>query len=253
VIVGTRGPWILVGIMAVAVVALLAALLLRGDDGPGADELLAAAPGAVDAQGTAGLRMTVDLGGDALDVGVEATGGVDFESGAGHLLLTLLGQQIELRTDGRTLFVLPDGEDQWLATKADEEGALDALGGTGPNQAVELVDLLRGDLDDVEDLGEVDIGGEPTRHLRFTVAAEGEVVEALAGDGEDVPIEVWIDERNLPVRQRIEGNVQGVDVVVTIDLTDWGRPLAVTIPPEGEVRDVEPEELAQIFGAPVPG
>ena len=245
-----RAPWILVAVMTVAVAVLLVALLLQGEDHRGADELLAAAPIAVDEQGTARVAMTVDLGGDALDVGVEGTGGVDFATGAGHLDLTVLGQRLSLRTDGRTLFVLPDGEDQWLATRADDDGSLAALGGTGPNQAIELVDLLRGDLDDVEDLGEDEVGGTRTRHLRFAVAADSPVVAPLAADGEDVPIEVWIDERDLPVRQRIEGNVQGVDVVVTLDLSGWGEPLDAQIPPEGEVRDVEPEELLRLFGGP---
>jgi hypothetical protein len=61
---------------------------------------------------------------------------------------------------------------------------------------------------------------------------------------------VWIDDRNLPVRQRIRGQVQGVDVVLTMDLTDWGAELGVDIPPEGAVRDIEAEELTRIFGGP---
>ena len=82
-------------------------------------------------------------------------------------------------------------------------------------------------------------------------AAIQDLAELAADDGM-LPFEVWIDERNRPVRQRLEGEVQGAQLVVTVDLTGWGEPLGVAIPPEGEIRAVGPAELAQLFGRPAP-
>lgn len=260
-----KGPWLLVWLMAATVVALLVALLLtKGDDGVDVDDLLADAPRAVDEQGRAHLDMAVTVDQQGVDVAVDGTGAVDFAAGAGWFTVELLGTTIELRTDGETLFVLPSGETTWLAAHAEDTAALGAFA-TGPSEAIAFVDLLRGTTEEVEDRGTEEIDGAETRHLRLkvdldtAVAAASEqsrpAIEALrtfASDGV-LPFDVWIDDRNLPVRQRIRGEVQGVAVVVTLDLTRWGDPLDVAIPPEGAVRDIEADELTRIFGGPPPG
>lgn len=253
-----RGPWLLVLLMAGTVVMLLAALLLtQSDDEVDVAALLAATPHAVDEQGTAHLEITVEVDNESIDVSVHGVGAVDFTSSAGWFDLDLLENAVGLRTDGTTLFVLPSGETTWLAVHAEDSAALGPFG-TGPSEVIAFVDLLRGYDDDIDDLGVEDIGGAETRHLRIEVdldaAADGEDRRAsieplrqLAPDGV-LPLEVWIDDRNLPVRQRVRGTVQGVDLVVTVELTSWGDELGVPIPPEGAVRDIEPEELARIFG-----
>lgn len=261
-----KGPWLLVWIMAATVVALVAALLLtRGDDSVDVDALLAAAPRAVDEQGSALLDMEVEIESPTLDLTVDGTGAVDFATGAGWFTVELLGTTIELRTNGETLFVLPDGDTTWLAVHAEDTAPLGSFG-TGPSEAIALVDLLRGTYDGVEDLGTEEIDGSESRHLRLEVdlataaadAAEDrrpaiEALNTVVPDGV-LPLEVWIDERsNLPVRQRMRGEVQGVGVVVTMHLTGWGDELGRQIPPEGAVRDIEPDELTRIFGGPPAG
>jgi hypothetical protein len=235
--------------MAVVVVVLVAILLLR-DSGRSPEERLAAAPAAVDEQGTARLDMVVETG----TIEITGTGGVDFESGAGWFDVDLLGETLEMRSDAETLYVRRAGEAQWVAVHADEvTGALDSFG-SGPTEAIAFVDLLRGDLSEVEDLGEEEIDGIATTHLTAVIDAEAapEDLAALAGDDGELPLDVWLDEDDLPVRQRLGGEVQGIELVVTLDLSGWGEPLGVAIPPEGEIRDVEPEELAQLFGRPAP-
>lgn len=256
------GRWLLAGVLAAAVVAVLAAVALTGGgDEVDVDELLAGAPGAVDEQGRAHLTMSVEVDQDGLDVSVVGTGAVDFAEGTGWLELEVLGTTIELRTNGETLFVLPSGQTTWLAVHADEATGLGAFA-TGPTEAIAFVDLLRGTTGDVEDRGTGEIAGVEVRHLRLTVdldtavAAAGaasrpaiESLRALAPDGV-LPLEVWLDDRNLPARQRVRGEIQGVPVVVTMGLTRWGEPLDVAIPPEGAVRDIEADELTRIFGGP---
>lgn len=246
--------------MAATVVALLAALLLtQADDEVDVDELLAAARAAVDEQRTAHLGMAVEVDSEAIDVSVNGTGAVDFESGAGWFDMGVLDTTVQLRTDGTTLFVLPPGDTTWLAVHAADGTSLGAFG-TGPSEAIAFVDLLRAANGDADDLGAEEVDGEETRHLRVDVDLEAAAAGAspehrpsidaltrLAPDGV-LPLEVWIDDRNLPVRQRVRSALQGVALIVTVDLTQWGDELGRAIPPEGATRDVEPEELARIFG-----
>jgi hypothetical protein len=260
-----RGPWLLVWLMAATVVALLVALVVtKGDDGVDAKALLEAAPAAVDEQGSAKLDMKVGVDSSGLDLNVDGTGAVDFGKGAGWFTVKLLGTTIDLRTDGENLWVLPSGEKTWLAVKGDDTKALGSFG-TGPSEAIAFVDLLRNVNGDIEDLGTKTIDGEDVRHLRLDVDLDAaaktadadsrasiDALRELAPDG-TLPLEVWIDDRNLPVRQRLRGTLQGVDLVITMDLSDWGTDLGVDIPPQGDVRDIEPDELNRIFGGSTQG
>jgi hypothetical protein len=130
---------------------------------------------------------------------------------------------------------------------------------------VAFVDLLAGDHGAVEDLGTEDVGDvDGARHLRTTIdvadaaerADEGsrpalEQLLALAPEDGRLPVDIWLDDDDRPVRERLRGTLQGVELVVTVDLTKWGDELAVQVPPEGAVRDVEPEELVRLFTQPI--
>jgi hypothetical protein len=256
---------VLVGVMAAVVGVLLAVLLVtRGGDEPDPAELLAGVPDAVADAGTARLAMAVAVNGGSLDVSVDGTGQVDFDTAAGTFDVSILGTKLEMRTDGSTLYVRPDGDQTWLAAKADEADPLNGSFGTGPSEAVAFVDLLRGKPGKIEEREGDEIGGVDTRHLRTTIdvadAAEqaGDVSRAaleqlatLAPSGGRIPVDVWIDGEGRLVRERLRGTLQGVDLTVTVDLSDWGDPIEAEIPPEGEIRPVEPQELVQLFTRPV--
>ena len=255
-----RRPWLPALLLAATVVAVLAALLLTGsDDEVDVDALMAAVPRAVDEQRTAQLETTVKIGSESSGLSVDGTGAVDFTTGAGWFDVDALDDAIQLRTDGATLFVRRPDDTAWLAMHLEHADALGAFG-TGMTAATAFVDLLRSSDGEVEDLGIETIGGERTRHLRVDVDLDraaaavldgaGPAMEALSrlAPGGALPLEVWIDERNLPVRQRMRGGTPGLELLVTVDLTQWGEELGVQIPPEGAVRDVEPEELSQILG-----
>lgn len=258
-----RSPWPLVGIAAFTVLALLGALLIKlnHDGGSSASALLAAAPAAVDAAGSAQVAMTVKIDTSTIDTSVDGKGAVDFGSGAGWFTIDGLGQHIEVRTNAKTMYVLPSGATTWLAAKIDEASALGSFG-TGPDAAIAFVDLLRGDAE-VEDLGSAKVSGVETRHVRATIDVDSAIAKAgadgkaglqalsdLAAKSGSVPLDVWIDEGGRPIRQRVRGQLQSFKVVITLDLTKFGSKLGVDIPPQGEVRDVEGKELAQLFGKP---
>jgi hypothetical protein len=235
--------------MAVAVVGLLVALVVQGGGGGASGRsLLADAPAKVERARTAQLRMSVKVGARGMAADAEGHGAVDFTSSAGSFDLDVLGQHVAMRTDGTTLYVLPDGQTTWLAIGADQMGALGPVG-TGPAVAIALVDALRGDVGEVDDLGTEKIGGAKVRHLRAHVQPSSiQGVAPLVTRGQRVPLDVWVDHDGRPIRERLRGTLQGIDLVVTVDLTRFGSKLGVSIPPEGEIRTVEPQELEQLLG-----
>lgn len=98
------------------------------------------------------------------------------------------------------------------------------------------------------------VHGVPTTHYAITVdvaklatslsgnPAEQQAQRALADHGvRSVPFDVWVDGDNLPVRVVTHvayaepATGQSEQVTVTIDYTDWGKPVTVTAPPADQV------------------
>lgn len=239
-----RSRWLVTGLVVVAVGALVATVLLQGgDDGPDASALLAATPAKVEQAGSAHVTIAVALDSTALDVEVKGSGAVDFAKRAGWLTFDVLGRRTELRTDGDTVFVRPNGDQTWLAVQADEAGPLASIVPV-PTDLVALIERLRDVGTRIDDLGHERAG----RHLRAQIDVGEAEILGLAGKGKSLPLEVWIDDAGLPTRLRARGTREGIGVVVTVELSDYGAALGVAIPPEGAVRDVEGEELAQLVG-----
>ena len=236
---------------------LLAPVVACSGGGDGAADLVAKVPEAVEEGRSARVEMTVDFEADGVEASVAGEGVVDLAEGSGWFDTTVLGQQIQMRTDGETIFVRTPREPRWLATHA--SAASSASFGAGPIGALAFVDLLRGASADVKDLGEDEVRGLGTTHVRVhtdlddAIAAAPEVrapvLEGMAGLAPDgaLPMEAWLTDDGLLMRLRVEGEVEGVAISVTVDLSSFGAPLEVAIPPEGEIRDIEPEELAALF------
>jgi hypothetical protein len=242
--------------MAVVVAVLVVVLVATRGGGDDPADRLARVPAAVDAAGRAHLSMDVEASGTHVD----GDGAVDFGSGAGWFVVQAAGQRIEMRTDARTVYVLPSAGSPWLAVPIDESASLGSFG-TGPSEAVAFVDLFRGEVEEVSDLGTERIGEVDTTHLRAEIdltravaaaparsAAAIEALGTLVAEGERLVVHVWVDDQDRPVRERLSGEVESLAIDVTVDLSAWGDELGVAIPPEGEVRDASAEEIASLFG-----
>lgn len=73
-----------------------------------------------------------------------------------------------------------------------------------------------------DDLGQADVGGVPTRHLRVTV----DTTEV----GADPP-EVWLDQEGRTRRLGLSAEHQSVRLTLVIELSDFGTAVAVEVPP----------------------
>ena len=93
-----------------------------------------------------------------------------------------------------------------------------------------------------DDLGQADVGGVPTRHLRVTVDTSEVGAE---------PPEVWLDREGRTRRLGLSAEHQSVRLTLVIELSDFGTEVAVQVPPidqldpSGGVVPVEPWEVVR--------
>lgn len=98
-----------------------------------------------------------------------------------------------------------------------------------------------------------DLDGKPTTHYSMVIDVEKLIASQASEDakkmGEDarkagvttLPLELWVDQENLPVRMTMELSVQNPatnkpeKVTMAVDYTDWGKPVDITPPPAAEV------------------
>ncbi|HYD10773.1 MAG TPA: hypothetical protein VEA78_11790 [Acidimicrobiales bacterium] len=223
--------------------------------------LLGAAPAALEDAGSARMTMSFTFDGGGIDMSFDAQGAMEFATGATVFTMELFGETMEMRTDGETLWMrmppsaqVPGVEGEWIAMPFDEltGGAalrqqVPGLGGTS------YFDALLGVNDDIEDLGAETVNGVETRHYAFTVditaATEqlpadqrAEMEAAFADMGSDltaVPVEAWLSDDGVPVRQVITVDVDEDGMVGTMrmqmDLSDFGVEVDVRPPPAEDI------------------
>lgn len=101
---------------------------------------------------------------------------------------------------------------------------------------------------------EEELDGKKTTHYTITVdvqkladtqtdpTAKSALEESIKAGMKDFPVDVWIDEDDLPVRFKLDmpvpdpsGSGTTATVKMQIDYTDWGKPVDVTAPPAEQV------------------
>ncbi len=215
--------------------ATLLALVGVSCGGNDPQALLDAAPDALDRAGSSRFEMeTLSLAPEGEASSVSAEGVLDLDTGDLEMDLDLgdeLSQTTARVVDGELylkgeLFGLleDDGDEVWFRfpERGGASGAASIAGSGqgGPTLPLELMRVA----EEVEELGQEDVGGVPTTHLRARVSldeAAAELPDDLAeqlvgdtiaprarGDGEDgdfpdaYTVEVWLDDDALPRRLR---------------------------------------------------
>lgn len=229
-------------------------------------ELLAAAPAATRAAGTAHLTMVMELSGNGLgpqppDVTATGTGQIDFDGPFMSLTMDMASVAPEggtlsyVMTPDAMYMSLPAPAQQqvganWLRMRyADmaEEFGVDAqqmMSGQATDPTA-MLDQLHGVTDDIDDLGEEVIDGITTTHYRATISQDAVIaktpedsragVENLletSGFPETYAVEVWIDADNLVRRMTMAMSMPQYDQATTITLSDYGAPVDIQVPTE---------------------
>ena len=235
-----------------------------------------------------GMRMSTempDAAGGGLMTGT-GTGAFDYETNRGYLNLELsmseapqLGSMtiktivdfpevyMNMTDMLRMLGAAPSGLKPWIRidfAKMSESLGIDlgAMARFGQSDAGQYAFYTKGVVD-AEKEGTEEVRGQPATHYSATVDLEKlqeqdipegvrsslEATVELTGTSE-IPFEVWLDEQDRMVRQRMEIPVMmgatGEATPMTMDMTyyGFGRPVDIELPPPNKVMDFQ--ELLQL-------
>jgi hypothetical protein len=222
------------------------------------------------------LKMSVSAAGESLSISGEAD--IDNEHKRVDMTMDLgmLGGEMEILMDGGVMYMrspmFQDAGTEWVSmdpSKMDPAAAAQFGGfGAGTTDPSAYVGLFAG-VFDVRVSGEEELKGVATTRYVGTIDLKkvvkgfsdvvGEHADAATkkqlkaavkqfeslGIDEKIPFEIWIDAEGLPRRQRITMDfgklVPGADqasMEMTVDFSDFGKPVDIDIPPPSEVTDM---------------
>lgn len=202
---------------------------------------------------SANERMAMEIDTGAMFGGLAAGLGLEMPKG--------FGEPMQVVTDGTTVYLrapMLSGADEWVSAAPEDVGAgSDALGfGAGTYDPSAYLAVLRGVTGEPEVVGTEDVRGVPTTHYEATVdlrdamasSPEGQrdlLQEVLGqlGDG-SLTLEAWVDAEGLPRRLAMDmgdmvswlGLGGDTGVVMTMELFDYGQPVAIQVPSPDEVQ-----------------
>jgi hypothetical protein len=217
-----------------------------------------------DAAGTARFEMEVTVKGVPTLGELKMTGNGEIDSATQRLHMTLntLGIKTETVQDGSTVYTRSDFlGDKWLKLDAaslvkDARGSADPFGSSmaDPGQTLQY---LKDVSDKIETVGKEQVRDRETTHYKATVdlrtATEkrlGKVpdsveqaIEALGTD--TIAYDVWVAADGYLARVAFDmgfasdllPEMKDLKMAVRLDYFDWGKPLAIDIPPAGQVMD----------------
>ena len=176
---------------------------------------------------------------------------------------------ISFVSEGNTLYVRRPGPAEGARWTKVDAAALTG-GATGPvpssTNPLDSFEQLRAVDAEIEEVGEEDVRGTSTTHFRTRLdmsrildslpperrPALGSVEAERLSSMEDVDVDVWLDDRDRPRRQRMafqlpspDGTTPAGTMTITIEAFDFGTPVDIDLPPAELV-----DEGTNPFGAP---
>ncbi|SDH56550.1 hypothetical protein SAMN05192558_11178 [Actinokineospora alba] len=125
-------------------------------------------------------------------------------------------------------------------------GSVDSMKNADPRQTLKQL----ADAGEIKSSEEVELDGKPTTHYKILVdtsklkgsglGMDEQSIAAMEKAGiKEMPVEVWVDEENLPVRFVVDVPGKGAaSSKVQADYTDWGKAVKVEAPPAAEVAEM---------------
>ena len=261
--------WIVVGAL---LVASTVAAVLSGGERRSPSERLAAAPGAVEAAGTFAYEITIESDLGTIDNVVAVAGRADVAEQRSAATTEVMGRSFEMVSEGQSLYLrLPDaaraanGGKGWAKVDLGSGVPGGMTGGLGSTNPLDSFEQLRKAGSEVEDLGEEEVRGTSTRHLRTVLDLTDAIAElgAAGAPGADaigplrdqlsaVPVDVWLDDDDRIRRQRTTldlslPGVGSVEVRTTLEAFAYGEPVDIELPAPEDVVEAGPEILGSLF------
>jgi hypothetical protein len=210
------------------------------------------------------MDMGVDTSGKSVSLHAEGVSAGDGKTAQVTITIPSLGTIEERIVDGIVYANFGDlaplasklGRTPWVAISLDELGQktgtdfgalADQAQSSGPQQGLEYLQGLSGD---VQKVGDDTVAGEHATHYRAQIdyakvaekLPEGATRDQLAGLGV-VPADVWIDDNDRVVKMQfaIDGSglgQAGAKVQMTMEMSDFGVPVDVQAPPPDQTTDL---------------
>lgn len=268
------------------VATVVAALAVAGATGCGTETVgVETVAQAADASGrTSGVKVGVDatIEGPQGEVPMTGSGEMDMRGQRGQFTYDIQGQEMRQVMDRFTMYMqspqfdaaLEDGK-EWAKLdmqRASKEfgidlGAVQQPGSGDPRQMFSQLKAMAGE---IEKVGTEEVRGAETTHYAGNVELD-RIPETLPPDRraaahksldrareisglEDYPMDVWIDEDDHVRRMRIRMDMKVLQQEISMDMTmeffDYGSPVSIDLPPEGDVQDLTElaAQGAQAFG-----
>lgn len=210
------------------------------------------------------LATTVDAGGNSETI--TGSGVLDLQDGTSRMRLGQGGQQLEQRTVNQVLYQkppaasgqLPEGK-SWMKVDLQRLNRSQGTGGPAMSDPANSFAYTKSLSEkDVRKVGEETVNGVSTTHywvdLDLSKLAEGDSAQERklrAQLGDNVPVDLWIDEDGLTRRQQIRMTVKDtaqtggsgtsarqVQAKVVMDFSGFGTEVDVAAPPSADTVDV---------------
>lgn len=217
------------------------------------------------------FSMTVEVPG-AQGGTITGEGAFDYGDRRGTFSIGIPGMgSVDAIMDGLVMYMrfpeqvraeIPGGK-QWirldLATLSEKAGVdLSALLQAQQSDPTQTLQFLRGASDDVREVGEEDVRGEPTTHYTATLDLD-QAAEQLEGDARtayeqavkrlgttSLPIDVWIDDEGRARRMQFTQDMSALmpgqgasgDMSFRMELFDFGVDVEAEPPPADQVADL---------------
>lgn len=215
--------------------------------------------------GSARVSITTTLGSDGKSQAVTGRGVMDLADGTSELTMGDASQQLEQRVVDQVLYQKPPkgqgglpGGKSWM--KIDLK-RLRASGASGSSQVSDPSDSFAYSKSlsekDVKKVGDAKVHGVSTTHYQVMLdidkLAKGDAKQAKKMReqlGDDVPVDLWIDDKGLTRRQQIALSAKsskGGDgqVKTVMDFSDFGTDVDVDAPASDQTVDMTGKVLKQ--------
>ena len=255
---GARGPRLL-GVVIVVLIALGVVGSFTVQTASAPVEVQAAAIGRAPElarhAGTQRISVRVHVSANGRSATVIETGAVDPVRNIATLHIegaAAGGGRIDLVASGTTIY-LAVPESRRVFTQGREWISVDARQfqsqglGSGTDMLANL-DVLSAVGQHVEKVGRENVHGVPTVHYRAALdlgrvadrlppalQAQAAQLRAVGAPGVPIQVDVWLDDTGLPRRIEEHLKVQGSAVTVTVEISDFGKPVVVSVPAPDDV------------------
>lgn len=224
---------------------------------------------------TAKLTMTTKVSQGSRNETVAGKGTIDLRDGTSALRIGSGGQQLEQRVVDRVLYQKPPGGQgsrlpagkTWMKIDMKKLGAPGGAAGTQVTDPADSLGYTKAvSRDDVEKLGQENVGGVRTTHYRVRLdvdkLAKGDAREQKALRkqlGDSLPVELWLDKDGRTRRQQIDmtvgpqagqssGSGKAAKARTVIELSGFGTDVSVEPPAAKDTADVTDKVTRQSGG-----